>query len=187
MAGTRPIIPVWANQLGGLTFALGDDLHCKWQPIDGPDDPAADLAAEAERIAWLAPHTTVPEVVERGEDADGRWLLTRTIGDCSAVDARWSADPTVVVEALGIGMRDFHDRVPVAECPFDWSIERRIAETDSRSPAADPARPATDRSARRVSRRCLRAELDRLGRQATTWVTSTSPESAWPTVGPTCP
>ncbi len=123
IAGERPVVAVWQNQLGGITFRVGAtaEVYVKWQPPG-----ATDLAAEAERLRWLAPHTPVPAVVDRGSDPAGEWLVTTAVSGWSAVDPRWTADPEPAVRAIGAGLRRFHDAVPVAECPFDWSVEARL-------------------------------------------------------------
>lgn len=135
LAGERAIVPVWLNQLGGVTFSLGDDLHCKWHPADARWEPGVDFDAEAERMAWLASYVQVPEVVEVGADASGRWLVTRSLPGRSAVDSRWKRDPEPSVIAIGRGLRMFHDATPVESCPFDWSIELRVGRADQRSAA----------------------------------------------------
>lgn len=124
IAAGRPVDAVWENQLGGITFRIGDpaEVYVKWQPAG-----VTDLEAEAERLRWLAPHTSVPAVVDRGSDAAGEWLVTSALPAMSAVDARWHDDPERVVRSIGFGLRRFHDQVPVAGCPFDWSVEARLA------------------------------------------------------------
>ncbi|MFI7686085.1 phosphotransferase [Streptomyces griseoaurantiacus] len=127
--GRRPV-PVWRNELGGLTFRLDGDgrpggedpLFVKW----APSGSALPLAAEAERLRWAAPYTPVPEVREYGSDADGSWLATRALPAESAVAPCWKADPATAVRALGTGLRALHDRLPVAECPFTWSVAHRL-------------------------------------------------------------
>lgn len=118
LASGRSATAVWANELGGITWALGDDRYVKWQPLDTP----IDLAAEEERLAWLAPHVAVPRVIGRGEDRDGRWLVTAALGGTTAVADRWRSDPRPVVDAIATGLRRFHDAVPVDDCPFEWPL-----------------------------------------------------------------
>lgn len=132
VARGRSVEAVWRNELGGITFRIGRDLHVKWHPSAVPYDPAADLEAEAERIAWLAPFTPVPKVVGIGRDAEGSWLVTETFPGRSAVDARWIADPGPAIEAIAVGLRRFHDVVPVGDCPFDWSAAARLADARAR-------------------------------------------------------
>lgn len=115
---------VWLNQLGGLTFAFPEaGQYVKWVPHIGEFN----LAAEAARLRWAGGYTVVPEVVDLGADEHGSWLRTRALAGRSAVDPRWLADPHSAVRAIGTGLRTLHDRLPVAECPFDWSLETRFA------------------------------------------------------------
>lgn len=132
LAGERAAVPVWQNQLGGVTFRIGDRpdaTFVKWQPAGS----AVDLDAEVVRLRWLAPHTPVPVVVDHGEDDEGSWLVTLGVDAASAVDDRWRADPSTAAAALGRGLRSFHDAVPTDGCPFDWSVSARLA------PAGNPS------------------------------------------------
>lgn len=124
IAAGRAVDAVWANQLGGVTWQIGEpaELFVKWQPIG-----AADLGAEVERLVWLAEHTTVPRPVDSGHDARNEWLVTEALPGTTVVADRWKADPEPAVRAIGVGLRHFHDSVPTATCPFDWSVESRLA------------------------------------------------------------
>ena len=115
---------VWANHLGGLTYAVGEPpvRSVKWQPAG-----AAALAGEAERMRWARRWTPVPEVLEVGADAEAGWLTTAALPGTSAVDARWVADPAPAVRAIGTGLRRLHDSLPVHRCPYDWSTASRLA------------------------------------------------------------
>ncbi|MFF7331075.1 phosphotransferase [Streptomyces sp. NPDC008150] len=125
LAGGRPLVPVWENESGGLTFRIGEGeetLFAKWAAAgSGPD-----LAAEAERLVWAAPFTPVPRVLEHGSDADGSWLVTAGLPGENAVSPRWRADPGGAVRALGEGLRALHDQLPAAGCPFSWSVPDRV-------------------------------------------------------------
>ncbi|WP_448320224.1 phosphotransferase [Streptomyces sp. CO7] len=146
LAAGRPVRAVWRNLLGGLTFRIGDEAGAepdgpphfvKWAPTGS----GLDLPAEAVRLRWAASYAAVPPVLAEGGDATGTWLLTLGLPGTSAVDERWKADPTTAVRAVGAGLRALHDALPVADCPFDWSVERRLAKARSRvaSGAVDPA------------------------------------------------
>lgn len=111
---------VWRNELGGVTFRT-DELFAKWQP-PGPFD----LRTEAEKLAWAGQYVTVPEPLDAGADNAGSWLLTRALRGESAVAPRWLADPVTAVRAIGTGLRELHDTLPVAGCPFSWDAEMRI-------------------------------------------------------------
>lgn len=144
VAAGRPVEAVWENQLGGLTFRIGTPAtsYVKWQPTDPAADPAVDLAREADRLAWVAPFADVPAVESTGSDEHGAWLVTAAIDAGSAVDEVWKADPAPAVRAIGVGLRAFHERVPVADCPFSWSVDDRLGRdgADVGSP------PPVDRS-----------------------------------------
>lgn len=127
------VVPVWRNELGGLTFRLegGPDgvRYVKWVAAGTPE---IDLPGEAVRLAWAQRWAAVPHVVEHGTDADGAWLVTREVAGMSAVDKRWVADPATAAAAIGRGLRLLHDALPVGECPFDWSVARRLVRADER-------------------------------------------------------
>ena len=128
LAGSDAVRAVWANHLGGLTFALGDPptRYAKWVPR-GADPVVADLGVEAERMRWAGRHTPVPEVLDLDGDDVATWLVTRALPGASAVDDRWKADPAPAVRAIGVGLRALHDALPVEGCPFDWSPTERLA------------------------------------------------------------
>ena len=137
LAGDDLVTPVWRNNLGGLTFRLdGPDAtrYVKWVAAGTPE---IDLAAEATRLAWAQRWVVVPTVLEHGADADGAWLVTAAAPGRSAVDPRWVAAPATEATALGRGLRLLHDALPVAGCPFDWSVERRLARADERIAEGD--------------------------------------------------
>ncbi|WP_203886025.1 aminoglycoside 3'-phosphotransferase [Planotetraspora kaengkrachanensis] len=133
LAGEHAVTPVWRNELGGLTFRLDDGRggvrYVKWIAAGTPE---IDLAGEAERLAWARSWVTVPQVVEQGADAHGSWLVTAAVPGLSAVAPRWVAEPATAAAAIGRGLRAFHDALPVERCPFDWSVDRRIARADER-------------------------------------------------------
>ncbi|GIH97025.1 aminoglycoside 3'-phosphotransferase [Planobispora siamensis] len=137
LAGDDAVTPVWCNELGGLTFRLdgtGGVRYAKWVAAGTPE---IDLAGEAVRLAWARRWVPVPRVLEHGADAEGAWLVTEAVPGRSAVDPRWSADPVTASAAIGRGLRLLHDALPVDRCPFDWSVERRLARADERIAAGE--------------------------------------------------
>lgn len=125
VAGDRPLRPVWLNQLGGLTFELGtgeDRLFAKWAPVGS----GLDLAGEVAHLRWAASFTTVPRVLDHGADDTGAWMLTSALPGENAISPRWKAAPEIAVRAIGAGLRALHDCLPVAECPFRWSVTDRL-------------------------------------------------------------
>jgi aminoglycoside phosphotransferase len=154
VAAGRPVRPVWLNQLGGLTVEVGEGpgrCFVKWAPA-GSD---LDLAAEAERMAWVAPWAPVPRVLDLGT-ADGpepgTWLVTAALPGQSAVSDRWRREPAIAAAAIGEGLRHLHEQAPVADCPFTWSNEDRITVAHRRAEAGliDPAAWKGDHGGRTV-------------------------------------
>jgi kanamycin kinase len=126
LIGADDAVPVWRNQLGNLTFAVGSptpERYVKWSPAGSP----IDLGAEATRMRWARAFAPVPEVLELGADSSGSWLVTRALAGSSAVAARWVAEPAVAAAAIGAGMRAFHESLPVDECPFVVDAAARLA------------------------------------------------------------
>ena len=120
VAAGRPVRAVWINELGGVTFAV--DGGAEYVKV-APPQRAHESAAEAARLTWAGDHARVPRVLGVGNG----WLHTAGLAGRSAVDARWVADPRTAVRAIGAGLRMLHDRLPVADCPFDWSVPARLA------------------------------------------------------------
>ena len=123
------IHPVWINEVGGLTFRLGEEpqaRYAKWAPVGS----GLDLAAEAARLRWAGTFVTVPRVLELDADDEGAWLITAAIpGDMAVVD-RWKQEPATAVRVIGEALRMFHDALPVEDCPFSASAEERVAEAE---------------------------------------------------------
>ena len=128
LAAGGPVRPVWRNELGGLTFAVGD-RYVKWAPAGS----GVNLGREAARLRWAARYLPVPELLGSGSDESGSWLVTRAIAGCNAVDPRWLAAPAVAAAALGRGLRVLHETLPVEDCPFSWAAEDRIAAVRRRA------------------------------------------------------
>lgn len=121
MAAGNRVRPVWRNELGGLTFEMTGPAgrrFVKWAPAG----THLNLMAEASRLRWAAPFTPVPAVLGEGRDGAGSWLITAGLPGRNAVDAIWKAEPLRAVQAIGRGLRAFHEALPVAECPFSWSV-----------------------------------------------------------------
>ncbi|MFD7917861.1 phosphotransferase [Streptomyces sp. NPDC059740] len=146
LAQGRPLVPVWQNEAGGLTFRIGGagGGYVKWAASGSGWDPAA----EVERLRWAGRFTAVPRVRGQGADEEGAWLLTDELAGTSAVTARWRAEPAVAVRALGAGLRALHERLPVAECPFSRGAGERLERArrrGARVPAGLSQAPPVDR------------------------------------------
>ena len=145
LADGRRVQPVWKNELGGITASVGqspDELFVKWNPVGN----GIDLASEIDRLRWARQFVTVPNVVQQGRDESGTWFITEAISATNAVTAQWRRRPEVAVRAIGEGLRHLHDRLPVAECPYSWSVSTRLAKATQREVAdrSRSSRPQPD-------------------------------------------
>lgn len=140
LAGRRLPRCVWVNEAGGLTFEVDDDprVIVKWAPARSN----LDLAAERVRLEWAVGYTKVPRVLGHGTDLEGEWLALSALPGRSAVDPRWVRAPRAAVRAIGRGLRQLHEELPVGDCPFSWSAEIRVAGARHRAARGrlEPAR-----------------------------------------------
>ncbi|CAH0237009.1 Aminoglycoside 3'-phosphotransferase [Microbacterium oxydans] len=144
LAGSAALTPVWLNGIGGLTFRTDDARYIKW----GPLDLEASMHDEAERMRWARRWIAAPEVIAQGENDAEEWLVTVALDAHSAVDPRWKGEPELAVRAVGQALRALHDALPVDECPWEWSVEARIANAAERGvivPAELRGAPPIDR------------------------------------------
>jgi len=122
---------VWLNQLGGLTFRAAD-RYLKWNPAG----TGISLEVERERLAWARPHHPVPQVIDFVSTDDGELLITRALPGQGAVTPLWLAEPRAAVRAIGEGLRALHENLPLGACPYDWSVETRLAAAGTDADAA---------------------------------------------------
>lgn len=124
LAAGRPIEAVWRNQIGSITFSIGAGAeYVKYGPRHAEFEPGPEFA----RLRWVSAFVAAPRPIDHGTDAAGNlWLRTEGLPGTSAVMGGWRKRPDVVVPELGRALRRFHDRVPVDECPWDWSIAGRL-------------------------------------------------------------
>ena len=118
----RAVVPVWQNELGGLTFRIGGD-YVKWFPSEHWE---IDLPGEADRMQWASAFAPVPEVVDAGRVDGGQWLRTRSMDAESAAHPSNAGDPLQTVTALGRGLRWWHDTMPMPHCPYRWDVRQRL-------------------------------------------------------------
>ncbi|SRR6185437_450100 len=111
---------VWTNERGGLTFQAGNRF-VKWNPCT----TGLDLELERLRLEWAIRWHPVPKVLDWGADDEAQWLVTAALPGEGAVMEPWRIRPLDAVRAIARGLRMLHDTLPVADCPFDWSVEAR--------------------------------------------------------------
>jgi kanamycin kinase len=124
-----PVTLVWKNEVGGLTGRVdgGSPRYIKWNPAGSGES----LAAEADRLRWLAGRHPVPVVMEFIETVGAELLVTRAVPGRSAVDPTLVARPGDAIVAIARGLRALHS-LPVAACPFEWSVRSRVEAATAR-------------------------------------------------------
>ncbi len=144
-----PIELIWLNDAGGYTAhidgVIGLDpgsYYVKWNPFD----TGLSLAAEAERMEWLATtgHPTT-RMVDLRSSSDGELLISEDLGATSAVFPEWVQQPDTALQAIAEGLRRLHS-LPPESCPFSWSVETRlqsVTDEETRQKLGDT--PAIDK------------------------------------------
>ena len=123
VAEGQPAHLVWRNDLGALTFRIGDRF-LKWNPHGN----GIDLERERVRLTWLSGRHPVPRVVTSGVDDTGQWLLTEGLSGESPLGESWQARRSKVVEAVATGLRALH-ALPTDDVPASWTDESWVGRT----------------------------------------------------------
>lgn len=105
---------VWRNELGGLTFRIGDS-YVKYNPRE----TGLDLERERVRLDWLAGRLRVPRVRSFGADESAQWMVTEALPGEHAVGDTWRARHPEAIRAIATGLRAIH-AVPIDDFPTDW-------------------------------------------------------------------
>ena len=123
LAAGRPTELAWRNELGGLTFRIGES-YLKWNP----PRTGVDLALEQARLEWLAGRHPAPRVVSSGQDDGSQWLLTEAVPGESAVGDRWRARRSEAIRAIAEGLRAIH-AIAIDDFPGGWTSEVWVGRT----------------------------------------------------------
>lgn len=86
--------------------------------------PYMSLQDEAARLRWLGGKLDVPTVLEVVADGEEEWLLMTALTGTNAAEA--STPPHIIVRVLADALKKLH-AIAVEACPFDESLERKIA------------------------------------------------------------
>jgi|GEM_PF-1158601 len=108
---------VWRNDLGGLTFQLGD-RYLKWNP----PSTGIDLERERTRLEWISARHPAPRVLDHGIDGDAQRLLTEAIPGGPAVGDVWRVRRPEAIAAIAVGLRALH-AIPIGDFPADWTAQ----------------------------------------------------------------
>jgi kanamycin kinase len=127
---------VWRNQLGGLTFRIGDRF-VKWNPHGN----GIDLSRERVRLDWISRRHLAPRVLDAGVDEHGQWLLTTALPGDHAIGDTWRARRSEAIHAIASGLRAIH-AVPIDDFPSEWTAESWVSrarpEIGPRPQVVDP-------------------------------------------------
>lgn len=134
LAAGRPAELVWRNELGGLTFRIGNRI-VKWNP----PQTGVDLERERRRLEWISGRHPAPRVIGHGQDAGGQWLVTEALPGESAVGDGWRARRPEAIRAIASGLRAMH-AIGVDDVPAEWTAEVWVG----RSPESLGPRPLVD-------------------------------------------
>lgn len=137
-AGDDAVIPVWINGLGGQTFKLlgsQGTRFAKFSPAPQETEgqlnqlmlQELDLRHEVERLGFAGRYSPVPHVLSFQTFEDGQLLVTEALDGVSVISELGQQNPAKAAFALGVGLRQFHTRIPVEQCPYEWNIESRTA------------------------------------------------------------
>jgi kanamycin kinase len=136
LAAGRPLELAWRNELGGLTFRVGEDF-IKWNP----PQTGVDLELERRRLDWLHGRHPAPRVIAFGADSAAQWLVTSGLPGGSAVGDTWRSRRPEAIRAIAAGLRAIH-AIPVDEFPAEWTAEVWVGRTPRslgpRPPISDP-------------------------------------------------
>lgn len=122
---------VWRNELGGLTFRVGE-RYVKWNPRR----TGIDLSRERVRLEWLAGRHPAPLVELYGADDEAEWLVTDPVAGVTAVGDRWRARRPEAIRAIATGLRAIH-AIPIDDVPASFTAESWVG----RQPSSLGARP----------------------------------------------
>ncbi len=134
LAGEREPELVWRNDLGGLTFRIGE-RYLKWNPRS----TGIDLERERVRLDWISPRHPAPRVIDFGDDGAAQWLLTGALPGGTAVGDAWRARRPEAIRAIAAGLRAIH-AIPIDDFPAGWTEEVWVG----RRPATLGVRPRVD-------------------------------------------
>ncbi len=134
IADGRAVEFIWRNELGGLTFRVGDRF-VKWCPTRS----GIDLRRERDRLDWMSSRHPAPRVVDYGSDGAARWLVTEALPGEHAVGDPWTSRHQEAIRAIAIGLRAIH-LIDVRDFPSDWTSESWVGRT----PGNLGSRPSVD-------------------------------------------
>ena len=136
LAGRDEVELAWRNELGGLTFRLGERF-VKWNPRSS----GLDLDRERVRLEWLAGRHPAPLVIDAGGDGSAQWMVTAALPGEHVVAERWLREPAAALEAMAAGLRALHS-VAIDDFPAEWTAQTWVGRLpDGIGPRPECAEP----------------------------------------------
>lgn len=126
LAWTRISIGKSGADVWRITLSDGNAVILKSEPIH----PLAEMPGEIERLNWLTRMGfKAPRVIDAEQSADRIWLLMSAVPGADLT--HFTDRPDVVVRAYAQGLKRIHALDP-AQCPFDHSLDARLALAEQR-------------------------------------------------------
>ena len=125
---------VWTNELGGLTYRVGERF-VKYNPRS----TSIDLDREVLRLEWLTKRHPAPRVLEVGADESAQWMVTEALPGDHAVGDHWRERSAEAINAIATGLLALHS-VAIHDAPEEWVLDSWV----SRTPDGFDARPSID-------------------------------------------
>ncbi|MBB4190974.1 aminoglycoside 3'-phosphotransferase-2 [Rhizobium aethiopicum] len=124
LAGYRMQRDALGRSAASVFRLAGEGLPALYLKVEAAG-PFGELADEAARLDWLkACRLPCPEVIARESDGERNWLLVSALPGTDLASAS-ALTPLARVELLAGALLDLH-RLPIASCPFDHRLEKRL-------------------------------------------------------------
>ncbi|MBJ3784276.1 APH(3') family aminoglycoside O-phosphotransferase [Devosia sediminis] len=109
-----------------IVLSEGNSVFLKSEPIH----PLAELPGEIERLNWLTRMGfKAPRVIDTEQSADRVWLLMSAVPGEDLT--HYGDEPDTVIRAYVQGLKRIH-ALDTANCPFDHSLDARLAAAEAR-------------------------------------------------------
>ncbi|MEY2471969.1 MAG: kanamycin kinase [Actinomycetota bacterium] len=124
--------PAWTYDDVVTTWRIENDDATRYVKVK-KSSATVTLRREAEAMRWTAKYLRVPEVLDDGSDDGLDWLVTAEMRGTSAIKDAWRADPEWLVPIVARGLRRMHEALPVADCPFRFTVRDALDVAGARA------------------------------------------------------
>ena len=124
-----------------LGCSRADVWHLQWPETEaylkiqsvGLSEP---LGRDAEILRWFGAYTSVPEVLGYHQDLENEYLLMSAVQGLPTSDQHFQSDSQRMIREVVQALRQLHT-IPIELCPFDQSLEVKLAEAYRRMQSGD--------------------------------------------------